>query len=293
MPILSIALAGMRRRFLSTLFTLFSTAAILIAGTILGYWSYWIHGDQANLKAHRSVAVFVSPKHANEADSLLPKILAMTGVESATIVEAEEFMEYLGEYFPDLQGSIDEVGTEILPTMIQVGFDKSLSLVARENTVRGITSVKGAIRVDDGAKQVSGAIASLNWLSVGAGIMGACLWLVLVVVSFTHFQGVQFKELQEIKLLRGFGASESWILLPWIVEACVYATFASMIGVLVLWFGRGELAVLFNQFFETLGYERFVINSEAALWAGVVMFLAGLMAHIIGGFAALLRGKFA
>lgn len=293
MPILSIALFGMRRRFLSTLFTLFSTTAILLTGTVLGYWSYWIHGDQANLKAHRSAAIFVSPERSHDTNRYVAEVMDMTGVESASVVKAEEFMNYLEDYFPDLKVSIDEIGTEILPTMIQVSFDKALGLVARANIIKSIEAIQGTIRVDDGAKQAAGAIVSLNWLSMGAGVMGACLWFVLIIVSFTHFQAVQFKELQEIKLLRGFGASESWILLPWIVEACVYAIFATIIGVAALWFGRGQLALLFNQFFETLGYEKFLIGTEAILWAGAVMFLAALVAHILGGLVALLRGKFA
>ena len=284
---------GMRRRLFSTLLTLFSTTAILLSGATLGFWGYWVHGEQANLRAERTASVFVESADERQIEAISRRIDGLEGIESVRRIDPDEFMSYLEAGFPDLAGAVRGLGMDVIPQLLEVTFERSPGLNLRTQVLNFINRIPGVARVDDAARQVGSARESLNWLSRGAYALAFGLWVVLIIVAFGHFQGIQFKELQELQLLRGFGASAHWVIFPWLVEALVYGIFGALISMGVFWYGRQFVSAVFNDFFAVLGYDTFVLDNELILWGGAGMFICGFVAHMSGGVLALCRGKVA
>jgi cell division protein FtsX len=156
-----------------------------------------------------------------------------------------------------------------------------------------IKAIKNVARVDDGADRLGSAIHSLAWLSYGGIILAIGLWVVLLIVCLGHYQSIFYTDAQEIHLIRSFGASKFSIFLPWLLEAVVQSVVTGLICVVVLIVGRGYLTEVYNQFFGALGYEPFVLeNGNFAILAIAILLLA-LIAHVLGGLFALMRGKIA
>ncbi len=285
---------GMRRRLFASILALFSTTAILLSATSLGFWSYWIQGgDQINLKANRMLAVFVDPTNTNSLSSISEKIRDLKEVSTIQIIGVREFKTYLSKKFPEIFQILDGVGEDIFPRVVEVTFPSLYSRKQQNNAINKIKTFPGVSRVESGNKRIGGAKKPLYWLSVGGVMLAIALWLVLVIMATNHYQNIQSQDAQEIYLIQSFGASPRWILLPWVTESVLYATVGSLGAAGILLYGRNFIILLFNQFFTALGYDPFMLDNTLLLWALVAMFLAGLVAHTLGAAIAFMRNSFA
>lgn len=293
MHILNFALASMARRIFASSLMLVATTVVVGAGTIVFLWSYWLGNDQANLRAHRTATVFVDTTDTQEAEKTLQQIRAMPGVLEAKPVPMTDFMNYLRVQFPDVAQAMEGMSADAFPSLIEVVVPKEEDDYRRTQVFDQILRISAVGRVDIGARQFQGALGTLNWLGQGGMILAAGLWLVLLIASLGHFQSIQLREAQELKLLRSMGAGEYWIWLPWLLEALLYSVFATAIGMALFWNAQGLIAGFFNQFFVALGYDTFAFTAPIFLNIGIGMFMTAFVAHSLGGFLAILRGKLA
>lgn len=294
MYFLNSALSGMRRRAASTLITIAAGTALMTALSAVGVWSWWLGFEKKNLKADRTAAVFVEPNEkSGGVEDVLARVLDIPGVATARIVSAQEFTAYLKDHFPDLAEAVGGLGDDILPQSLEVELTPQADEMAREQTVRSIGAVGGVQRVDDGGDRTRRAMASLHWLSVGGVGLGVGLWLVMLVMCLGHYQNVLHSDLQEVQLIRSFGATRIAILAPWMAEGLVQSAGVAVASGLAI-FGMRERAVsLYNEFFGTIGYEPISVGVSAVLLIVGGVFLVSLLAHMIGAFTALARGKIA
>ncbi len=294
MYFLNSALSGMRRRAASTLITIAAGTALMTALSAVGVWSWWLGFEKKNLKADRTAAVFVeSNEKSGGVEDVLARVLDIPGVATARIVSAQEFTAYLKDHFPDLAEAVGGLGDDILPQSLEVELTPQADEMAREQTVRSIGAVGGVQRVDDGGDRTRRAMASLHWLSVGGVGLGVGLWLVMLVMCLGHYQNVLHSDLQEVQLIRSFGATRIAILAPWMAEGLVQSAGVAVASGLAI-FGMRERAVsLYNEFFGTIGYEPISVGVSAVLLIVGGVFLVSLLAHMIGAFTALARGKIA
>lgn len=287
------AISGMKRRMVASVLTVFGGAALLTASAAIGLWSMWLTGQKDHLRAARSASVFVDTAEVKTVEEVLTKVMQVKGVESARIVSAQEFEGFLQEHFPDLHEAIAGLGEEVIPKMLEVVFPVDLDNYAREETVDAISTIANVTRIDDGATRIGKALTSLRWLGMGGTALAIGLWLVLFVVCLGHYQNILYTDAQEIQLIRSFGGTKFEILLPWMIEALLQSLLTGVFCIVVLFSGKSYLAELYNQFFGTLGYEPFQIDTAKFLLAAVSMAGMAFVAHILAGFTALFRGRIA
>jgi cell division protein FtsX len=287
------AISGMKRRMVASVLTVFGGAALLTASAAIGLWSMWLTGQKDHLRAARSASVFVDTAEVKTVEEVLTKVMQVKGVESARIVSAQEFEGFLQEHFPDLHEAIAGLGEEVIPKMLEVVFPVDLDNYEREETVDAIATIANVTRIDDGATRIGKALTSLRWLGMGGTALAIGLWLVLFVVCLGHYQNILYTDAQEIQLIRSFGGTKFEILLPWMIEALLQSVLTGIFCIVVLFSGKSYLAELYNQFFGTLGYEPFQIDTAKFFLAAVSMAGMAFVAHVLAGFTALFRGRIA
>jgi cell division protein FtsX len=266
-------------------------SALLTAAAAIGLWSLWLTGQQDHIKAARSASVFIDSAEPSVVEEALTRVMQTKGVETARIVSKEEFQAFLKQHFPDLNEAIANLGEDVIPRMLEVVFPSDGDPFARKETTDAIAKVPNVARVDDGSLKLGKALTSLRWLGYGGTSLAIGLWIVLFIVCLGHYQNILYTDAQEIQLVRSFGASKAEILLPWVIEGLLHSLAIGTCCVTVLFIGRAYLAELYNQFFGTIGYEAFRIDwSSFALVALAIMGMA-LLAHVLAGMAALLRGR--
>lgn len=293
MYFLSSALSGMRRRLTASLLTIIGGSALLTAAAAIGLWSFWLTGQQEHIKAARSASVFVDSAEGPVVEDVLTKVMQVKGVESARIVSSQEFEGFLKEHFPDLHEALAGLGDEVVPRMLEVVFPADGNPFARREAVESISTLANVARVDDGSVRLHKALTSLQWLGFGGTMLALGLWLVLFIVCLGHYQNILYTDAQEIQLIRSFGGTKLAILGPWLIEALFQSLLTGLFCIVVLFSGRAYMSELYNQFFGTLGYEPFRLDVWTfALSAAAVAGMA-LAAHVLAGFAALLRGRIA
>jgi cell division protein FtsX len=287
------AISGMKRRMVASVLTIFGGAALLTASAAIGMWSMWLTGQQDHLRAARSASVFVDTSDAKTVEDVLTKVMQVKGVESARVVSAQEFEGFLKEHFPDLHEAVAGLGEEVIPKMLEVVFPADIDTFSREETVDSISTISSVTRVDDGATRIGKALTSLRWLGMGGTALAIGLWLVLFVVCLGHYQNILYTDAQEIQLIRSFGGTKFEILLPWMMEALLQSLLTGIFCIFVLFTGKSYLSELYNQFFGTLGYEPFLIDTGTFFLAAVSMAGMAFVAHVLAGFTALFRGRIA
>lgn len=293
MYFLRAALSGMKRRVMASLLTIVGGAALLTAAAAIGLWSFWLGWDQKNVEASRTAAVFVDTTDTNVIEEAKRKIAVISGVEKVRVVSAEEFSHFLQEHFPDLFDTLQGLDTDVFPRTLEVTLPGVAALDLHRQAVEQIAKVPSVARVDDALANLKQAFSSLHWLSLGGVALGAGLWFVLLILCLGHYQNILYTDSQEILLIRSLGATKMGILLPWLLEALMQTLIGSTFAVLALGLGRNLLVDVYNQFFGTLGFEPFQLDMLLMVKVAAGIFLAGLLAHSIGGVCALFRGKIA
>jgi cell division protein FtsX len=292
MYFLRVALLGMKRRWFASMLTALGSAALLCAIAAIGMWAYWLGWEQKNLKANRTAAVFVNSTENTVVNEVFQKVRQVAGVDSVRLVTVEEFSAYLKEHFPDLSTMLGDLGYDVIPRMMEVTLPVG-EMEFHSEVLKEIAKLPNVLRVDDGLERLGKALSSLRWLSAGGIAICIGLWFVLFVICLGHYQSILYTETLEYQLMRSFGASKLWILLPWLVEAVLQSAIGGMVCLGLVVFGRTEISELYNQFFGTLGYEPFIVSLDIIFTVAVIVFLVALLAHICGGVIALLRGNIA
>ncbi len=293
MYFLKAALSGMKRRLVASLLAVLGGSALLTAAAAIGLWSLWLMGQQDHIKAARSASVFIDSAEPTVVEEALTRVMQVRGVETARIVSPEEFQAFLKQHFPDLHEALASLGDEVVPRMLEVVFPVDGDAFARREAVDSITKVPNIVRVDDGSMRLGKALNSLRWLGYGGACLAIGLWVVLFIVCLGHYQNILYTDAQEIQLIRSFGATKAEIILPWLIEAVVQSAAIATLCVSVLFVGRAYLSELYNQFFGTIGYDAFHIDlANFTMAAGAILGMA-LVAHVLAGMLALIRGRIA
>ena len=291
MYFLRAALSGMRRRFTTSLLTIFGSAALLTAVAAIGLWSFWLGWEQKNLQASRTAAVFVDSIDNTIIENVLRAVEQVPGVSKARIISTEEFSYFLQTHFPDLFAAIQDLDIDVIPRTLEVILPGVAALDLHKQAIQEITQIPNVVRVDDTMATLGKALSSLHWLSLGGAILGFGLWLVLLILCLGHYQNILYTDAQEIQLIRSFGATKFGIFMPWLLEAILQAFTGALFALIFLSLGKGMLIDVYNQFFGTLGYEPFQMDFLLLAKVAAGVFIAGLLAHGLGGVYALLRGN--
>lgn len=293
MYFLKAALSGMKRRLVASLLAVLGGSALLTAAAAIGLWSLWLTGQQDHIKAARSASVFIDSAEPNVVEEALTRVMQIRGVETARIVSQEEFQAFLRQHFPDLHEALASLGDEVVPRMLEVVFPVEADAFSRREVVDSIAKVPNIARVDDGSLRLGKALNSLRWLGYGGAFLAIGLWVVLFIVCLGHYQNILYTDAQEIQLIRSFGATKVEIILPWLIEAVMQSAAIATLCVSVLFAGRAYLSELYNQFFGTIGYDAFHIDLASFSLAAFAILGMALVAHVLAGLLALIRGRIA
>ncbi len=293
MYFLKAALSGMRRRLVASILAVCGGGALLTAAAAIGLWSLWLMGQQDHIKAARSASVFIDSSEPTVVEDALTRVMQIKGVETARIVSNDEFQSFLKQHFPDLHEALATLGDEVVPRMLEVVFPADGDGFARQEAVENIAKVPNIARVDDGSLRLGKALTSLRWLGYGGASLAVGLWIVLFIVCLGHYQNILYTDAQEIQLIRSFGATKGAIILPWLIEAVIQSLATGSLCIGVLFVGRNYLSELYNQFFGTIGYDAFHIDFASFTLAALAIVGMALMAHVLAGLAALVRGRIA
>ncbi|MCO5143736.1 MAG: hypothetical protein M9962_11660 [Oligoflexia bacterium] len=291
MYFLKAALLGIRRRLLSSLLLVVGSSSILLAMAAIGLWSNWLLQQNENMKAHRSVAIFVDSRNDSDVEDVLTKIMQVKGVDSARIISTEEFQSFLSQHFPDLAAAVDGLGLDIIPRSLEVFFSKDIHYFERLETVRTLEGLSGVQRVDDGMDRMASALTSIRWLGLGGYFLLFSLYGVFLFVCVGHYQNLLYSEAQELSLVRSFGATKFMIVLPWIFEGFFQSVAVGLVVGVSLLGGKTYLLEVYNQFFGTVGYDPFHFEFTNLLLIIFASMILSFLAHLFSSGLALLRWR--
>jgi len=210
-------------------------------------------------------------------------------IDSYRFVNQEEsYREFNEDFFPENPEITQLVTPEIIPPSYRV-IPKQLSAEAIEIVASGFETkpgVKKVVRATDEIQKIEKATDVIRWIVLGAGaiLLGTGLLLILNTIRMAIFA-----RRREIEVMKLVGASNSFILVPFMLEG----TFQGLVGAAL---GMASVYGANRAFEEWLASENVlnILQSFAVdtgeVWAiGGLLFLVGAIVGSVGSAIAAYR----
>lgn len=234
--------------------------------------------------------VFLEPEISSSQLGLVQNEIDRSGaIESYRFVDQEEaYREFNEDFFPENPEITQLVTPEILPPSYRIT-PKQLSAEAIEIVASGFETkpgVKKVVRATDEIQKIEKATDVIRWIVFGAGaiLLGTGLLLILNTIRMAIFA-----RRREIEVMKLVGASNSFILVPFMLEG----TIQGLVGA-----GLGTASVYgANRAFEEWLASDSVLNilqsfavGSGEVWAiGALLFLIGGLVGSVGSAIATFR----
>ena len=234
--------------------------------------------------------VFLEPEITDGQLGLVQEeIERSAAIDSYRFVNQEEsYREFNEDFFPENPEITQLVTPEIIPPSYRV-IPKQLSAEAIEIVASGFETkpgVKKVVRATDEIQKIEKATDVIRWIVLGAGaiLLGTGLLLILNTIRMAIFA-----RRREIEVMKLVGASNSFILVPFMLEG----TFQGLVGAAL---GMASVYGANRAFEEWLASENVlnILQSFAVdtgeVWAiGGLLFLVGAIVGSVGSAIAAYR----
>ena len=210
-------------------------------------------------------------------------------IESYRFVNQEEsYREFNEDFFPENPEITQLVTKEIIPPSYRI-IPKQLSAAAIEIVASGFETkpgVKKVVRATDEIQKIEKATDVIRWIVLGAGVilLGTGLLLILNTIRMAIFA-----RRREIEVMKLVGASNSFILVPFMLEG----TFQGLVGAAL---GTASVYGANRAFEEWLASENvlnilqsFAVGSGEVWGIGALLFLVGALVGSVGSAIAAYR----
>jgi len=216
--------------------------------------------------------VFLEPEITdNQLGLVQGEIERSAAIESYRYVDQEEsYREFNEDFFPENPEITQLVTKEIIPPSYRI-IPKQLSAEAIEIVASGFETkpgVKKVVRATDEIQKIEKATDVIRWIVLGAGVilLGTGLLLILNTIRMAIFA-----RRREIEVMKLVGASNSFILVPFMLEG----TFQGLVGAAL---GTASVYGANRAFEEWLASDNVLnILQSFAVGAGDVWAIGGLL----------------
>ena len=216
--------------------------------------------------------VFLEPEITdNQLGLVQGEIERSAAIESYRYVDQEEsYREFNEDFFPENPEITQLVTKEIIPPSYRI-IPKQLSAEAIEIVASGFETkpgVKKVVRATDEIQKIEKATDVIRWIVLGAGaiLLGTGLLLILNTIRMAIFA-----RRREIEVMKLVGASNSFILVPFMLEG----TFQGLVGAAL---GTASVYGANRAFEEWLASDNVLnILQSFAVGAGDVWAIGGLL----------------
>ncbi len=234
--------------------------------------------------------VFLEPDITDSQLGLVrEEIERSAAIESYRFVNQEEsYREFNEDFFPENPEITQLVTKEIIPPSYRI-IPKQLSAAAIEIVASGFETkpgVKKVVRATDEIQKIEKATDVIRWIVLGAGVilLGTGLLLILNTIRMAIFA-----RRREIEVMKLVGASNSFILVPFMLEG----TFQGLVGAAL---GTASVYGANRAFEEWLASENvlnilqsFAVGSGEVWGIGALLFLVGALVGSVGSAIAAYR----
>jgi len=234
--------------------------------------------------------VFLEPEITdNQLGLVQDEIERSAAIESYRYVDQEEsYREFNEDFFPENPEITQLVTPDIIPPSYRI-IPKQLSAETIEIVASGFETkpgVKKVVRATDEIQKIEKATDVIRWIVLGAGaiLLGTGLLLILNTIRMAIFA-----RRREIEVMKLVGASNSFILVPFMLEG----TFQGLVGAAL---GTASVYGANRAFEEWLASENvlnilqsFAVGSGEVWGIGALLFLVGAIVGSVGSAIAAYR----
>ena len=234
--------------------------------------------------------VFLEPEITeNQLGLVQDEIERSAAIESYRYVDQEEsYREFNEDFFPENPEITQLVTPEIIPPSYRI-IPRQLSAEAIEIVASGFETkpgVKKVVRATDEIQKIEKATDVIRWIVLGSGaiLLGTGLLLILNTIRMAIFA-----RRREIEVMKLVGASNSFILVPFMLEG----TFQGLVGAAL---GTASVYGANRAFEEWLSSENvlnilqsFAVGSGEVWGIGALLFLVGALVGSVGSAIAAYR----
>ena len=217
----------------------------------------------------------------SEARALQSKVEAVDNVATVEFVTREEAMEnFESDYDENLFENID-------PTVFRHRFVITLDeLTLMKETQAALRNVDGIASVTAHLDYAEKFITVRNVVSIVSLILIVILILVSLFIMTNTIKLATFGRREEIAIMKMFGATNSFIRLPYVIEGLVLGAVGGGIAYLLQW---GLYSVLTDKFMSGMASGIIdVISFSAVAIPVLIVFLAvGILVGVFGGLNAI------
>ena len=222
-----------------------SIASILVLASclvVLGAFSlivFNINHNMEKLVSLKEIVVFL-PQEVEEArvKEIHKEIEALDNVESVIFVSKEEGLESLREDYYDFEDLFDEMeenGENPLSDSFRIKYEDTSKVTTLDYNLREIKEIK-----EGKIKNRLDLAASLDNFKNGISLIFVWFLAVLFIVSvFIIINTIKLavnSHMEEIRVMKYIGASDWFIVVPYIIEGTIIGIFASVISYIAEWY---------------------------------------------------------
>lgn len=235
-PSIARALRGLREH---TYLSAVSAGVIAAALILLGVYGLVVVNLQAVVNGwqhdvHVS-AYFLPEVSAEDQAAARSELAGRPEVEQVELVTSEAAAAWMQERMPEVKPMIEELGASALPASLEVTLkDGHTSPAAMDAFAASLQATSRFAQIDYGREWVERASGFLGTLRVLGVVLGTILVLAAFFLVGNTIHLVVYARRDELEILRLVGATDAYILTPFVLEGAIEGGLASGVAVLVL-----------------------------------------------------------
>ncbi|MCH1513369.1 MAG: ABC transporter permease [Acidimicrobiales bacterium] len=234
--------------------------------------------------------VFLEPEISSSQLGLVQDEIDRSGaIESYRFVDQEEaYREFNEDFFPENPEITQLVTPEILPPSYRIT-PKQLSAEAIEIVASGFETkpgVKKVVRATDEIQKIEKATDVIRWIVLGAGaiLLGTGLLLILNTIRMAIFA-----RRREIEVMKLVGASNSFILVPFMLEGTIQGLVGAGLGTASVYGANRAFEEWLASDSVLNILQSFAVGSGEVWGIGALLFLIGGLVGSVGSAIATFR----
>ncbi|MSQ00980.1 MAG: ABC transporter permease [Myxococcales bacterium] len=230
------ALRGLREH---TYLAAVATGVIAAALVLLGVYALVVVNLQSALSGWQKdvhVSAYFNAE-VSPADQVTARDAIATRAEVASVelITAPMAAAWMSARVPEVGPLLVELGESALPASLEVTLRPiSTSPAAMDGFAESLRATGQFAEIDYGREWVERAAAFLATLSLLGGVLGVILVVAALFLVGNTIHLVVYARRDELEILRLVGATESYILTPFLIEGCLQGLIASTVAVATL-----------------------------------------------------------
>ncbi len=268
---------SLRRNFGMTVAAVLTVVLTLYLCGIFALLVSNINQNATLLESAVEVKVFIEDKiDQDQMDALSAQVKAIPGVASVTYVSRTEGLEKMSEKFGSSEEILAAIDTNPLPNSYTLKAETPEQVLPIVDAVSKLEHVE-AVRYGQGS--VEKMFTFMNWVrSLGLGLMVLLGFSAVILISMNIRLSVEARK-EEISVMKYVGASNSFIVWPFILEGMLLGVIGGGLACMLVLF---SYHMVMNMLLSSLTFLTFTPFAQIILPTVGGMLLVGLLLGSIG-----------